>query len=108
MHIDDVVEFEKELPVGCRAEGVAAKPLQRSGQRRGPREIVELERENVGAVHPLACARGAANSSCLCSVTTSGFLSLRAVISTKYFQSRTYYKPCLLSLYSVAGQRRCL
>jgi hypothetical protein len=51
MHIDDVVELEKQLSVRAGADLGGAKPFEDFREQRRTRQHVELERKDVGAVH---------------------------------------------------------
>src|SRR4029450_1651111 len=107
MDVDHMIELEEQLAVRTRTDLGGTKPLEDFPELRRTRQHVELERKDVGAVHPAPVIAGFW-AGLICSVTTSGFLSPRVVITTSYFQSRTYYKPCLLFLFLIAMQRRCL
>jgi hypothetical protein len=93
VHVDDVVELEQQLTMCRRVDLRIAEPLDDLGDRRGSREHVELERENVGAVHGF---RWVGAMPYLSSVMTSGFLSPRPVIRQSIFNQGVTTNPAYI------------
>jgi hypothetical protein len=52
MDVDHMIELKKQLAVCARTDFGGTKPLQDFCELRRTRQHVELERKNVGAVHP--------------------------------------------------------